>query len=69
MLIEWSKLRLFVLHSVSETEQSERIIFEPLLTTFKAKSIFETAGVVAKHIWSLKPNHHNQVKIVPSLGF
>ena len=43
---------------------NEVIILEILLTTLEAIFIFEAAGVVAKIGLSLKPNQHNQVKLV-----
>ena len=40
------------------------IIFESILTTFKANKNFDAAGAVAKIGSSLKPNDHNQLKLV-----
>ena len=42
------------------------IIFESLLTTFEARSLFEAAGVVSKIDMSLKPNYHSQDNFVQS---
>ena len=39
------------------------IIFESLLTAFEASSIFEAAGVEARMGRSLRPNHHNKIKL------
>jgi len=40
------------------------IISESFWATFEASVIFGTAGSVSKTGSSLKPNHHNQVKLV-----
>ena len=45
-------------------KHSAMIIFETLLTAFKVNSIFEEAETVAEIGLSLKPNHHNQVKLL-----
>ena len=43
---------------------SKIIIFDTLLTTFDTNLFFKAAGKIAKIGSSLKPNHHNKVKIV-----
>ena len=49
-----------VCHGLRQT--NEMIIFESLLTTFKASIIFEAAGAIAKIGLSLKPKRYNQVQ-------
>ena len=48
-------LDIIIIECVTDLElQTEIIIFESLLTTFKASSIFETDGTVTKNCLELK---------------
>jgi len=44
------------------------VIFESFLASFEASNIFKAVGVVVEIDFSLKPNHHNQVKIFQICG-
>jgi hypothetical protein len=48
--------------SIRDLDQgSKMIIFESILTTFKASSVFEAAGTLLKIGLRLKLNHHRQI--------
>ncbi len=44
-------------------EDSEMIIFESILTTFKASVVLKAGGTVAKICLTSKLNHHKQRKL------